>query len=171
MVAIPLSNRWAVVARLQSSLSRLSPGSERFDTIDYAISLALNPSRDTDSAFLHRRLVSDARRIRSRQPRGVLLSALSTSTEDGAAVDWDVESDEATPGQLAEASELAAGIRGRLARLTHGEACLDGMLSGESPTDTALRLGIPVSRVSYLRKKIRIIAEALSGGGSNHVAA
>jgi hypothetical protein len=171
MVASSLSNRWAVVARLQSSLSRFNPGSPRFDTIDHAISLALNPTRDTDSTYLYWDLISDARRIRLRQSRSVFLSALSAPAEDGTAEDWDVESKEATPGQFAEASELAANLRTRLAGHAHTEACLDGMLSGESATDTALRLGIPVSRVGYLRKKVRIAAEALLRGGSNHVAA
>ena len=171
MVAAPLSNRWAVVAQLQAFRSRYRPGSERFETADHAITLALNPSRDNGSAFLYWDLVSDARRVRSRQPRRVFLSDLSTSTEDDSASDWDVKSDQATPAQLAEASELEASIRGRLAELPHGDACLDGLLSGESPTDTALRLGIAIRRVCYLRKKIRIVAKTLVGEGGIHAAA
>lgn len=171
MVALTNSYRWPAVSRLQFLTGKLSPGTETFENLDHALSLALSPRRTSHSPWLLRNLRSDARRIRSRQRRMVQMSSLYGPGENGDGDCWDVVSHEPTPPEIAEANELERNIRARAARLAFGESCFDGMLAGESTEESSVRLGISTRRVVYVRAKIRMIAGALSDGGCGHVAA
>lgn len=155
-----LNVRWDVIQSLHSITRSTDLGTDRHDEADLAIVLALSPNRAVDSAlFLRRNVLRDARRIRRRQiAKMIVVSALVDEVE-GAEAFFErsqppVPSAEAT----ISAAELESQIRRESARMPHGEVCFDAMLAGESPGETAARLGIPRHRVEYVRTKIRRIA-------------
>jgi len=173
-----LNVRWRAISELQRLQERFRPGTPRADDAEHATTLALSADRPAvNSTYLMYDALRDARRIRSRRRPIVSLSSLEAATAADAysgAIDFSADRYRRRhhqPDQLAEARDLEAALRERLAATPNAQECLDALLDGETATSTAQRLGLPRQRVSQLRATIRRIALWLVTDTQDEVAA
>jgi hypothetical protein len=149
--------RWDVVEKLYSRLQRLTPGTQEAEAIDHAITLALNPERQAQNvSFLVYDVLRNARYSRRRTQKrcGELSKKLNVyATQTAAHLNCK------TPEAICIAQEIEVKIRETLAqRDSHIMRCFEGMLLGESISETATACGISRRSVDRARQKIRTIS-------------
>lgn len=149
--------RWDVVGKLYSRLQRLTPGTQEAEAIDHAITLALNLERQAHNvSFLVYDVLRNARYSRRRTQKrcGDLSKKLNAyATQIAAHLNC------ATPKAICIAQEIEAKIRETLAQGdSHMMRCFEGMLLGESISETATACGISRRSVDRARQKIRTIS-------------
>jgi DNA-directed RNA polymerase specialized sigma24 family protein len=149
--------RWDVVGKLYSRLQRLTPGTQEAEAIDHAITLALNPERQAQNvSFLVYDVLRNARYSRRRTQKrcGELSKKLNVyATQTAAHLNCK------TPEAICIAQEIEVKIRETLAqRDSHIMRCFEGMLLGESISETATACGISRRSVDRARQKIRTIS-------------
>ncbi len=149
--------RWDVVGKLYSRLQRLTPGTQEAEAVDHAITLALNPERQAQNvSFLVYDVLRNARysKQRAQKRRSELFKKLNAYTRQTAA-----HINNETPEAVCIAQEIEVKIREILAQ---GDSymirCFDGMLVGESISETATACGISRRSVDRARHKIRTIS-------------
>ncbi len=149
--------RWDVVGKLYSRLQRLIPGTQEAEAIDHAITLALNPERQAQNvSFLVYDVLRNARYSRRRTQKrcgdfSKKLNAYATQT----AAHLNCK----TPEAICIAQEIEAKIRETLAQSdSHMMRCFEGMLVGESISETAIACWISRRSVDRARQKIRTIS-------------
>jgi hypothetical protein len=149
--------QWDVVGKLYSRLQRLTPGTQEAEAIDHAITLALNPERQAQNvSFLVYDVLRNARYSRQRTQKrcGDLSKKLNAyATQTAAHINCK------TPEAICIAQEIEAEIRQTLAQGdSHMMRCFEGMLVGESISETATACGISRRSVDRARQKIRAIS-------------
>ena len=154
--------RMNVVLWLQRRVAKGSPGQVTggaAEVLEHAIDLALNGGRQVISeVFLARSVRRDAERIARRQwswQRRHFTQLSDKDLEDAAVAPTP------DPEQILLAEEFARLCLDAASKIgPEAEACLDGLLDGESIEDTAHRLSLPTRRVKYLRAKVRAVTVA-----------
>lgn len=152
--------RWTVAGKLYSRLQTLPPGTREAEVTEHAISLALNSGRQSKNAtFFFYDVLRNARHStgRTQVRHSVLFNNLAAHSAQALdSVDYK------TPEALCIADEIEDKIRDAAARSgPHTVHCFDGMLAGESVTETARRCGISTRSVERARQRIREIARPL----------
>jgi len=155
------SEDWHTIGDLQKRVFRSSPGSEREDAAERAISLALlNGTRRHDPCYFERNLRRDGRRsmIRSKQRTRYMLARVTGVARTGGCT-CIAEGTAASPEAEYMATALyhqllcAAANTGR-----HGPRVLHGMLSGEPVEVTAARAGVSTRTVIRTRNAVKAAA-------------
>jgi hypothetical protein len=157
-----LQERFRAIEKLQSI--RDCPGTSAATSaeVDYAINLALSPSRKVDKYFL-RNLLRDARRILNRKKlRAETLMVSFDSVLPG--LDYDgaeltlhdvIPSLSATPAQSLQTAEFNE----RVSQLVRGNpparAIVEALQRGESVAEAADSAGISISYAKKLRRAAR----------------
>ena len=146
--------RWVVVEKLYSRLQRVIPGTKESEIIEHAISLALNSGRQSRNAsFLFHDVLRNARHSirRTQSRRSNLFTAYSACVLNN--IDYK------TPEAVCIAHEIEAQIQETAAQSgPEMVCCLNGMLAGESITETAARCGLSRRSVNRSRQRIREIS-------------
>jgi hypothetical protein len=161
---------YGVVAHLQRMVADLPPGSERAEVAEYGVSLALSPARPAKTGPL---LLHDIWRnashnyYRGARRRRALVDRLAaygpTGGVPGTSAPGGYPGDD--PAAIVEAADLEANLRAGARTIPYGARCLDGLLLGETATETATAAGISVRTVLRTRERRRastrqLIAEA-----------
>lgn len=162
MNTLPSSDvRWDVLQDLYSRLQKLTPGTKEAEIAEHAISLALNPRRQSkDATFFLYDVLDNAKHsiLRTQTRRNALLKKF---TAYSAHVVHNYE----TPEAICIAQEIEAKIREAAGKLGPNIVrCLDGMLVGESVSQTAAACGISRRSVDRARQKIREILRPMLSG-------
>jgi hypothetical protein len=164
-----LVTRFDAIQSLQLLRSRQAPGSFHYEVVERAIDLVLQPHRRIDR-YLVRNVLRDAKRIIRRQRNywnyGLAsLDAPTCNPRDDSAEWSDVRalSTSPDPEAIASTRNLVFHIRDRCRHRRAESSCLDGMLSGETPKETAQRLGFSEIYIKKLRARVRASAAELMG--------
>lgn len=149
--------RWVVASQLYLRLQKLTPGTKEAEITEHALSLALNPKRKPKNAtFFFHEVLRNARYSiqRTQTRRSALFEQLAT--HPAPATD---NIDYKTPEAICIAWEIEAKLREAAAQNSpHTVRCLDGMLAGESVSETAAACGLSRRSVNRARQKIREIS-------------
>lgn len=142
-----------VAVRLHAQLQRRNPGSPGYEIAEKALSLVFNAGREASHApFLHRNVLRDAKRIlrraRSRRPEALVDEP-----------DVLVDPHGSSPEDVARVKRLADFLRD-VAREVHplGAECFEGLLAGETLSETSKRAGLLETEVKRVRAVIRSAA-------------
>lgn len=163
MNTLPSSDvRWDVLKVLYSRLQKLTPGTKEAEIAEHALSLALNSRRQFKhiTLFVCKDVLDNAKYsiLRTQTRHSALvkkLAAYSVRKEDNCE----------TPEAFCIAQEIEAKIREAAAKLgPNMVCCLDGMLVGESISQTAAACGISRRSVDRARQKIREISRPIFSG-------
>jgi len=154
--------RFNAVLILQGMRVRHSPGSRRYEQIEYAIDLALNASRVADE-YLVRNVLRDAERILDRFKKNHASVSLNDEVS-GQNVDpaqqYEQLVDHASPEHVVMAKFLASAILHDVGNSEAAAQVWNGMLNGETVAEIAVASGFSTSYVGKIRMALATSAKA-----------
>ncbi len=148
-----LDKRWLTVLELQQRLQTLTPGSLEAESIEHAISLAINSqSQEQNLKFFRYDLIRNARyslgRAKARQIRLWQKAALLTPS-------WIEDAEPCVALEIEEQLRAVVSASGK-----NLSQCFDDLLNGKSAADTASACGVSQRTANRLRQKVRQIVQA-----------
>jgi DNA-binding NarL/FixJ family response regulator len=151
-----LPARFCAIETLQRFLKRHSPSSTRFEEIDYAIDLALQPRRVIDR-FLLRNVLRDAERVVRRQRRRHMIITESDlfGGDDMNYFEKLLPIHHDSPEAELIASQLADQILGRKPHDARDILILECLIEGCTTREIATRVGVSPAYAFRLARRMR----------------
>lgn len=159
-----LKARFRAIETLQRLRSTHATGSARFDEIDHAIDLALQPRRAVD-AYLVRNVLRDAERVirrRRRRQRLILEANLCPDAWDGESAQSLAETlpDYSSPEAELAAVQITSQAVVRDTLPTRSARVLECLVDGCTTREIAESIGISPAHASTLSRRVRAAVRA-----------